>query len=157
MRWKLLRDERGQAATQTVLGFSLTWFVLFFVFLMNVQLGQLFHRRDVVDHAAAIAADSAKKGYCAKDENASVTEQTALKVIQPLLRIATSQEQDCKLTVRPTNGATSDPGAKELDVSLECSFDCKIPVAAQVMCKSGRASFASKQKTMALGCDGRGG
>ncbi len=59
---ELLRDTRGEATTNT-LGFALTWFVTFFVFLMNVQLGQLFHRRDVVDHAAAVAADTAKKTY----------------------------------------------------------------------------------------------
>jgi hypothetical protein len=153
----LLRDDRGMSTTGT-LGFSLTWFVIFFVFMMNVQLGQLFHRRDVVDHAAALAADSAQKSYCAKSENRSAAEQEALKATMPILQTASNQpQQDCKVSIRPGGeGGSSDPGAKPLEVSLECSFDCKIPIAAQVMCKQGKASFASKLKTVALGCDGQG-
>jgi hypothetical protein len=150
----LLEDDGGQVATST-LGFSLTWFLIFSTFLMDVQLGQLFPRRDVVDHAAALAADSATKTYCARGENASASEQEALRAIDPLLVTATSQKS-CGLTVRPSGGS-ADPGAKPLDVTLECSFDCKIPVAAQVMCKQGKVSFASKLKTVALGCDGKGG
>lgn len=154
---RLLSDERGDATTN-LLGFSLTWFVIFFVFLMNVQLGQLFHRRDVVDHAVALAADSATKTYCARGGDSAATEQEALRGIDPvLLTAASSDGRSCSLRVRPAAGGGVDPGAAELDVSLECSFDCKIPVAAQVMCKSGRVTFASKLKSVALGCDGRGG
>ena len=70
----LWKDTRGEMTTSS-LSFALTWFVTFFVFLMNVQLGQLFHRRDVVDHAAAVAADIAKKTYCMTEEDKSATEQ----------------------------------------------------------------------------------
>lgn len=133
---------------------SLTFFVTFFVFMMNVQLGQLFHRRDAVDHAAAIAADTAKKTYCAKEEDKGATEQAAKEAFEPVLETAAGQNE-CSVQIRP-QGEGSDPGAKELEVALECRFPCQIPVAAQVMCKSGNVTFASKLKTVALGCDGKG-
>ncbi len=146
-------DERGQSTT-TTMGFALTWFITFFVFMMNVQLGQLFHRRDAVDHAAAIAADTAKKTFCAKEENSQATEQEAKQAIQAVLDTA-ADANDCQLSIRP-KGEANDPGSKELDVGLECKFDCMIPVAAQVMCKGGSVTFNSKLKTVALGCDGKG-
>ena len=150
----LLRDTRGEVTT-TTLGFALTWFVAFFVFLMNVQLGQLFHRRDVVDHAAAIAADVAKKTYCMKEEDKSATEQEAKKAIKNVLDSAGGNEA-CKLSVN-ASGGSSDPGAKSLEVKLECSFDCKVPIAAQVMCKGGKSKLEAKIDTVAMGCDGKGG
>ena len=147
------RDTRGEVTTNT-LGFALTWFVAFFVFLMNVQLGQLFHRRDVVDHAAAIAADVARKTYCVKEEDKSATEQEAKKAIKNVLDSAGGNEA-CKLSVN-ASGGSSDPGAKSLEVKLECSFDCKVPIAAQVMCKGGASKLDAKIDTVALGCDGKG-
>ena len=153
MRTGLLRDTGGEVTTNT-LGFALTWFVAFFVFLMNVQLGQLFHRRDVVDHAAAIAADVAKKTYCMKEEDKSATEQEAKKAIRNVLDSAGGNEA-CKLSVN-ASGGSSDPGAKSLEVKLECSFDCKVPLAAQFMCKGGTSKLDAKIDTVALGCDGKG-
>ena len=150
---RLFRDTRGEVTTNT-LGFALTWFVAFFVFLMNVQLGQLFHRRDVVDHAAAIAADVAKKTYCMKEEDKSATEQEAKKAIRSVLDSAGGNEA-CKLSV-DAKGGGGDPGAKALEVKLECSFDCKVPIAAQFMCKGGTSKLDAKLETVALGCDGRG-
>ena len=149
----LLRDTRGEITSNT-LGFALTWFVAFFVFLMNVQLGQLFHRRDVVDHAAAIAADVAKKTYCMKEEDKGATEQEAKKAIKNVLDSAGGNEA-CKLSIN-ASGGSSDPGAKGLEVKLECSFDCKVPIAAQVMCKGGTSKLDAKIETVALGCDGKG-
>ncbi|MDB4934341.1 MAG: hypothetical protein JWP87_1313 [Labilithrix sp.] len=150
---RFLRDTRGEATTNT-LGFALTWFVAFFVFLMNVQLGQLFHRRDVVDHAAAIAADVAKKTYCMKEEDKSATEQEAKKAIKNVLDSGGGNEA-CKLSISE-KGGSSDPGAKGLEVKLDCSFDCKVPIAAQVMCKGGTSELDAKIETVALGCDGKG-
>ena len=153
MRKGLLHDTRGEVTTNT-LGFALTWFVAFFVFLMNVQLGQLFHRRDVVDHAAAIAADVAKKTYCMKEEDKSATEQEAKKAIKNVLDSAGGNEA-CKLSVN-ASGGSSDPGARGLEVKLECNFDCKVPLAAQFMCKGGTSKLDAKIDTVALGCDGKG-
>ena len=149
----LWQDGRGEMTT-TSLGFALTWFVTFFVFLMNVQLGQLFHRRDVVDHAAAIAADTAKKTYCMKEEDKSATEQEATRSIRNVLDTA-GGSQACKLSV-DASGGSSDPGAKGLKVKLECAFDCNVPIAAQVMCKGGKLKLDAKIETVALGCDGKG-
>ena len=151
---RFFRDERGEVTTNT-LGFALTWFVTFFVFLMNVQLGQLFHRRDVVDHAAAIAADTAKKTYCMKEENKGATEQEAKRAINNVLDTAGGNES-CQLSIS-SQGAGSDPGSKPLEGKLECNFDCKVPIAAQVMCKGGRSKLDAKLKTVAMGCDGKGG
>ena len=147
------RDTRGEVTTST-LGFALTWFIAFSVFLMNVQLGQIFHRRDVVDHAAAIAADTAKKTYCMKEENKSATEQEARKAVRNVLDSAGGNEA-CTLSVNARGGG-SDPGAKGLEVKLECSFPCKVPIAAQVMCKGGVTKLEAKLETVALGCDGKG-
>jgi hypothetical protein len=149
-----LRDTRGEAVTNH-LGFALTWFCIFFTFLMNVQLGQLFHRRDVVDHAAAVAADTAKKTYCMKEENKSATEQEAKKSVDKVLDTAGGNEA-CKLTI-DSKGGGSDPGAKPLEVKLECTFDCKVPIAAQVMCHGGKSKLDAKLQTVAMGCDGKGG
>lgn len=154
---RLLADQRGETTTN-LLGFSVTWFVIFFVFMMNVQLGQLFHRRDVVDHAVTLAADSASKTYCAQGEDSTASEREALRVIDPvLLTAATNDGRTCTLRVHPSAVPSADPGATDLDVALDCAFDCKIPVAAQVMCKAGRVSFTSRLKTVALGCDGKRG
>lgn len=151
-----LLDETSGQATTNLLGFSMTWFVVFGVFLMNVQLGQLFLRRDVVDHAAALAADSATKTFCAHGPDRAFAESEAMRVVDPVLSTAaTTDGRRCALHVDSTDGV--DPGAAELDIVLECSFDCKIPVAAQVMCKAGRTSFASRLKAVALGCDRKGG
>jgi hypothetical protein len=147
-----IKDDSGQS-TGNLLGFAMTWFCVFFVFLMNVQLGQLFHRRDVVDHAASLAADSAKKAYCEKGESTGAAEQAAKKAMTPILD--TVEGQGCNLSVRP-KGSGGDDGSKELDVILECTFDCKIPVAAQFMCKGGKTKFDSKLKTVSQGCDGKG-
>jgi hypothetical protein len=149
-----LRDTRGEAITNH-LGFALTWFCIFFTFLMNVQLGQLFHRRDVVDHAAAVAADTAKKTYCMKEENKSATEQEAKRSVDKVLDTAGGNEA-CKLSI-DSKGSGSDPGSKPLEVKLECTFDCKVPIAAQVMCSGGKSKLDAKLQTVAMGCDGKGG
>jgi hypothetical protein len=145
-------DERGHVATST-LGFTITWFTICGVFMMNVQLGQLCHRRDAVDHSAAIAADVAEKTYCAKQESVSAAESEAKKAVDPVLDTA---GDECKVSVRPT-GSSEDPGAQELEVALDCTFPCNIPFAAQIMCKDGRVKFSAKLKTVAMGCDGKGG
>ncbi|MDB5216216.1 MAG: hypothetical protein JWO86_4143 [Myxococcaceae bacterium] len=150
---RLWLDDRGEVTTNT-LGFALTFFVTFFVFLMNVQLGQLFHRRDVVDHAAAIAADTAKKSYCMNEENKSATEGDANKAIRAVLDSAGGSEA-CKLSIDPSGGS-SDPGARGLQVKLQCSFECKVPIAAQFMCKGGTSKLDAKIDTVAMGCDGKG-
>ena len=152
---RFLRDARGEASTGTF-GFAITWFTTFFVFLMNVQLGQLAYRRDAVDHSAAIAADTAKKTYCMKEENKSATEQEAKKAIKNVLDTAGGNEA-CQLSIASKGGGGGDPGAKPLEVKLECNFDCKIPVAAQVMCNGGKSKLDAKLETTAMGCDGKGG
>jgi hypothetical protein len=136
-----------------LLGFSLTWFVIFFVFLMNTQLGQLFYRRDIVDHATTTAMDTATKTYCKNDENITATEAAALRAIDPLLDTVGGR---CLVSVKPV-GQGADPGARPLDVGVKCAFPCKIPIAAQFMCKDGQTTLESRQRTVALGCDGRGG
>ena len=149
---RLALDTRGEAASNTF-QFSATWFVTFFVFLMNVLLGQLFYRRDAVDHGAAVAADIAKKTYCMKEENAGATEAEAKKAIKNLLETSGGS---CKLTITP-RGAAGDPGSKKLEVALSCSFECNVPIASNVMCDDGHVVFESKLQTVSMGCDGKGG
>ncbi len=129
---------------------SLTWFTTMFVFLMNVQLGQLFYRRDMVDHAVAVASDVATKTYCQKNESARATEAEAQKSIAALEENAGLS--GCKLHVQGRGGE----GEVPLETSISCELDCKIPLASQVMCHGGKVKFEAKLKTTALGCDGQG-
>lgn len=146
----LLRDDGGHATTN-MLTTTLTWFTTMFVFLMNVQLGQLFYRRDVVDHAAAVASDVATKTYCQKGESGSATEAEAKKAIQALEE--TADLSRCQIQVRGNGGEGSVP----LETKLTCDFECKIPIASQFMCRNGgKAKFETKLKSTALGCDGKG-
>jgi hypothetical protein len=89
-----------------------------------------------------------------KEEDKSATEQEAKKAIKNVLDSAGGNEA-CKLTVNASGGA-SDPGAKGLEVKLECNFDCKVPIAAQVMCRGGSSKLDAKVQTVAMGCDGKG-
>ena len=143
------------SAQASTLAFGMTFLISGTVFLCNVQLGQLCYRRDVVDHAAAVAADTAKKTYCMKEENKSATEAEAKRSINKVLDTAGGNEA-CKLSI-DSKGSGSDPGAKALEVRLECSFDCKVPIAAQVMCTGGKSKLDAKLQTVAMGCDGKGG
>jgi hypothetical protein len=152
---ELGRDDRGQMAPE-LLGFLFIFFIVAFIFLMNVQLAQLFHCRDVVDHAGALAADSAKKTYCAKQGSSEAAVQEAKKSMRVVMDTAGGSEK-CDVSVS-AKGQSSDPGAKELDVKIDCKFDCRIPVAAQILChdKHGSISMKAQLKTAALGCDGKG-
>jgi hypothetical protein len=143
----------------SILGTALTWFLTCSVFLMNVELGQLFHRRDIVDHATAVATETATRTYCARaGGDGAGAKRAATEAIDSLLVTATDTPRDCEVSITPSadGDAISDPGAAPLEIAVACSFDCKIPFARELMCKSGRISFASKQATVALGCD-RGG
>ena len=147
----LFRDTRGHSTTN-MLSMTLTWFTTMFVFLMNVQLGQLFYRRDVVDHATAVASDVATKTYCQKGESSSAAEGEAKNAIQALSD--TAGLSNCQLQVKANGGGD---GSTPIETSLSCDFDCKIPIASQFMCRNGgKAKFESKLKTTALGCDGKG-
>ena len=151
---KLRRDERGDT-TATTLGFTLTYFVAGSVFLCNVQLGQLCYRRDVVDHAAALAADTAMKTYCAKQESSSAAESAARKAIDPVMSTINGQ-QHCNVQVQPSGGGSSDPGSQELEVSIDCQIPCDVPLGSEIMCHDGKVTFNAKKKTAASGCDGQG-
>ncbi len=156
MSWirKFARDDRGDAQSNT-LGFTLTYFVTGSVFLCNVQLGQLCYRRDVVDHAAALAADTALKTYCAKQESSSAAESAAEKAIDPVMTTINGQNK-CTVQVQPTGGGSSDQGSQDLEVSIDCEIPCDVPLGAQVMCHDGKVTFNAKKKTAAMGCDGQG-
>jgi hypothetical protein len=78
-------------------------------------------------------------------------------VMSPLLNtISTNQSKDCKVSVVP-NGEAADPGAKALQVGLDCQVDCLVPNPLVPLCTDGKAAFSSKLKTVATGCDGEGG
>ena len=131
---------------------SLTWFTTMFVFLMNVQLGQLFYRRDMVDHAVAVASDVATKTYCQKNESARATEAEAHKAIEALEETAGLSRCELHVQGRQVSG-----GEVPIETSISCELDCKIPIASQFMCPhGGKTKFEAKLKTTALGCDGQG-
>jgi hypothetical protein len=147
---RFLRDESGNAITE-LLAFSPTWFIIFGVFLMNIQLARNCVQRDVVDHAAAIAADIASKTYCQKQ---GATPQGAMTAaITPLAQMASSANNACTVKATPSGEGGSNPGSVQLDVEVSCKFPCTIPIASQFMCTGGNVSFTAKQTTVAMGCD----
>lgn len=159
---RLARDDRG-GVLENVSSLSVSWYVTFGVFLMNVQLAQSYHQRDMVDHAASVAADTVTKTLCAdaKDfggapegQYGGAREAAVKKAIEPILGLVAPPDA-CRVTVKPReDAADADPGKKEVDVELACELPCKIPFAAQVMCKgTGHVSFAAKQRAVAMGCD----
>ncbi len=162
---RLLADTSG-SAQGLVLSFAPLWFIVFGVFLMNVQLGRNYIQRDVVDHAVALAADTAAKVACADDADLAGSpvgslDDRRLAVVRasvaPLLALVASTPDACRLSVAEAPGGTGGPGTMTLRVSLDCELPCDIPVAAQAMCSGTprRVRFAARQTTVAMGCDVR--
>ena len=154
---RLLRDETGNAITE-LLSFSPTWFVVFGVFLMNVQLGRNYVQRDMVDHSAALAADVASKTVC---DNMNGSPSGSLsgpamaavnRTIQPLIQMASGANNPCTVNAKPSGGGGV-PGAVQLDVEVSCHFPCTVPFASKFMCQDGFVNFTAKQTTVAMGCD----
>jgi hypothetical protein len=171
MKWslrieRLLKDTRGSAQSN-MLSFAPTWFVVFGVFLMNVQLSRNYMQRDMVDHAAAVAADTAMKVMCAdtQDYGAPMGEfaggrAAAIKrSVDSTLKLASKHEDACKVTATPKGQTES--GGREIEVEVNCEFPCEVPFAAQLMCSGGATSkhvtLVKKQTTVAMGCDMKDG
>lgn len=152
---RFLRDTSGNAVTEA-LSFSPTWFVVFGVFLMNVQLGRNYEQRDMVDHAASLAADAVMKNVC--DSADGTLEGQSLAAVnaqvQPLFQLVSSAKNPCKVTATPSGGESSVSGARPLEVDVTCKFPCTIPFASNLMCTGGFVTFTAKQRTVAMGCDG---
>lgn len=167
----VIRDDRG-GALENGFSMSTSWFALFSVFLMNVQLGQNYHQRDMVDHAASVAADSVTKTLCAdaKDyggvpqgQYTGARKKAVDDATKPILGLVAG-DSDCKVSASSAGGEGSDlagvadPGRKPMDVSVRCEIPCKVPFAAQIMCGAGsKITLESKQKATATGCDSGGG
>jgi hypothetical protein len=155
---RLLRDDSGNAVTEG-LSFSPTWFIVFGVFLMNVQLGRTYEQRDMVDHAAAVAADAVMKNVCdtAPGSAAGSLDGRSMEAvdtaIQPLFELVSSAKNPCRVSAQATGSGSSTSGGRELEVSVVCRFPCTVPLASRVMCTDGYVTFSAKQKTIAMGCD----
>jgi hypothetical protein len=150
----LLGDVRGAIGQvgEGVLGTTLTFSICFGVFLLNVEIGQLSHDRDAVDHSAAIATNVAKQTYCAKEENSAAVVEDARRAIKPVIETAGKM---CEVDIA-SKGESGDPGSRALSVSLDCTFDCAVPFASQILCKGGKMNFKAKLTTVSMGCDGKG-
>lgn len=151
-------------------GFSMStsWYALFSVFLMNVQLGQNYHQRDMVDHAAAVAADTVTKTLCAdaKDfggvpqgQYSGAREKAVKEATSPILDLVAPGDA-CKVSAKSAGGAGvggGHDGNKQMDVSVNCEIPCSVPFAAQIMCEGGpgksHVKFEAKQRATATGCD----
>jgi hypothetical protein len=155
---RLLLDTSGDFVTNG-LSFSPTWLVVFGVFLMNVQLGRNYEQRDMVDHAAALAADAVMKNACDNSAGApsgtlsGATLDAVDKAVVPLFDLVSSAKNPCRVTARPTDSGLSTSGAREIDVEVTCRFPCTVPFASALMCTDGHVTYTSKQKTVAMGCD----
>ncbi len=161
---RLLGDERGFAG-MNVLSFGVMWSGVCGIFLMNVQFGRHFIRRDFVDHATAVAADAASKIVCAdpaayggapRGQLGGARQAAVFQVIAPLLSQVTSSPDACALTLEDAPGVSpTSPGALPIDVALSCTFPCEIPFAANAMCTGTppQVVFTAHQTTVAAGCD----
>ncbi len=153
---RFLADVSGNAVTES-LSFSPTWFILFGVFLMNVQLGRNYEQRDMVDHAASVAADAVMKNVCDSSDGslsgAALDEVNT--AVQPLFQLVSSAKNPCRVTARPSGQSSSVSGARALDVEVSCRFPCTIPIASAAMCNDGFVTYSATQKTVAMGCDAR--
>jgi hypothetical protein len=139
-------DTRGHVTTN-LLTQGLTFCLVGGVFLSNSQLSRSYVQRDAVDHAAAVAADTAMKTYCdSRSDRAGAPRASVL----PLLEAAGARS--CQVTAAPV-GVTPSAG-RILDVSVDCSFPCPIVYAAATMCHAGMLRFVQHKKTVAMGCDG---
>jgi hypothetical protein len=138
------------SASTNLLSFSTTWFVAFNVFLMNVQLGRNYVQRDAVDHAAAVAADTAGKTYC--DSSSSSSAAATKRSVQPVLDMVGSPDS-CQVVT--TQKGIGESAGRELDVAIKCRFACTIPIASQAMCTNGFVTFEKHQTTVAMGCDAK--
>ena len=73
--------------------------------------------------------------------------------IKPLMDMASSTQNPCQANATPSGGG-GDSGNQQLDVELQCKFQCTVPFASKFMCQGGTVSFNGKQTTVAMGCDG---
>ncbi|WP_394836794.1 hypothetical protein LVJ94_07785 [Pendulispora rubella] len=162
---RFLSDTNGSGVSN-MFAFAPTWFIVSGVFLMNVQLSRNYMQRDMVDHAAAIAADTAMKTICADGRDFGGASQgeftggraSAIRAsVDPVLGLASNDAQTCQVTARPKHGGT--PGSRQVEVEVRCEFPCDLPFAAQMMCSGSprHVTFVAKQTTVAMGCDMRDG
>jgi hypothetical protein len=158
----LWTDTEGSAAT-SFMSLAPTWFVVFSVFLMNVQLSRNYVQRDVVDHAASLAADAAMKVACADAQDyggSSAGDLSGERLdavnasIQNVLSLVSSGGKECHVSGRPSAGSGAS-GGRTIDVEVTCDFACTIPIAAQVMCSGSppHVTFSAHQTAVAMGCD----
>lgn len=143
---------------------SMSWYVVFGVFLMTVQLGQSAHQRDIVDHAASVAADTLTKTLCADARDyggtplgtyAGERARAVKAAVDPLLALAAPKDA-CRIDVRPNaEAASADPAARPMELAITCTIPCSVPFAAQAMCEGwpGHVTFQAKQTAVAMGCD----
>jgi len=162
---RFLSDTNGSGISN-MFSFAPTWFIVSGVFLMNVQLSRNYMQRDMVDHAAAIAADTAMKTICADARDVGAASQgeftggraSAIRAsVEPVLGLVSKDDNTCRVTARPKPGGT--PGSRQVEVEVHCEFPCDLPFAAQMMCSGSprHVTFEAKQTTVAMGCDMRDG
>ncbi|WP_394822990.1 hypothetical protein [Pendulispora albinea] len=162
---RFLSDTRGSGVSN-MFSAAPTWFVVFGVFLMNVQLSRNYVQRDMVDHATAIAADTASKVMCADARDFGGAPQGSFtggradairSSVDPVLGLVSKGSQVCNVEATPKGSST--PGAREIDVKIRCEFPCELPFAAQLMCSGSpkHVTFEGKQTTVAMGCDMKDG
>jgi len=160
--WQRFFRETRAEIVPTLLGFFITWLFVTCWFFMNLQFARLAYRRDVVDHMAFVAGDVARKTYCAGGQSLQAARDAASGAIEALRSTSVGAGDSCKLHVQTSDdtagaelvNAAANPAAASLDVMVECTFVCSVPVAAQVLCKRGRTMIEARRNVTALGCDG---
>ncbi len=160
---RLGRDDRGELIS-TTMSLTVSMFVVSGIFLLNTQLNKAYIQRDMVDHAAALAADAANKILCANssavggDSLGSTTGSRADAVkaaVQPVLNLVAEQDQ-CKIEyLQGDSPVTKVEPDQQLDVQVTCTIPCSVPFAAAHMCQGSPPSltYQAKQSIQPVGCD----
>ena len=160
---RLRADTRGELVS-TTLSLVVSMFVVSGIFLLNTQLNKAYIQRDMVDHAASLAASAANKILCANsdavggDSLGSTTgsrAQTVKNAVQPVLSLVAEPDQ-CKIEYLQGDApVTKVQPDQQLDVQVTCTIPCSVPFAAARMCEGTPASltYKAKQSIQPTGCD----
>lgn len=161
---RLLRDEGGSALTNLFSMATAMPVAVGFSFL-TMQIFQSSHHRDMIDHAASIAADSVTKSLCSNSKDFGGVPRGVyaggrqLYVEQQVRsRLAQYVANDkCRVSVKPSKASatSADFGSLPMDVEVSCDAPCNFPFAAQLLCTGSprHLKLTATRTAVPMGCD----
>lgn len=160
----LARDEHGSAVTN-VLSMATAMPVAVGFSFLTMQLFQSSYHRDMVDHAASVAADAMTKSLCSNTDKFGGTPRGAYTgarqaYVEERVRSQMAQvgsKDKWRITAKPGTSAATTPDLGSMPMDVEVAFDapCSFPFAAQILCEGSprHLSLKASQSAVAMGCD----